>query len=262
MLLTGKEFTNHYNKSDTKFYKILKEDLIHNNYQFVNGINIDPIPFNPDGECSKGGFYFTEYNKIACWLEYTDDLTYIADVKIPDNAQVYVEENKFKADKFILNLNNKIDIKDHECWNNAEFCEMAVQQDGCALKYVINQTEELCKMAVQRDGYALKYVNNQTEDICKLAVQQNGLALQYVNIPQTEALCKLAVQQNGFALQYVTIPQTEALCKLAIQQTDEALYFVKEQTEEICKFAVQQNRDALYYVKDNLLRTKLHNDMR
>ena len=59
MLLTGKEFTNHYNKSDTKFYKILKEDLIHNNYQFVNGINIDPIPFNPDGECSKGGFYFT-----------------------------------------------------------------------------------------------------------------------------------------------------------------------------------------------------------
>ena len=73
--LTGEEFKRQYG---TKFYKILKEDCVHNGYQFVNGLNIDPVSFNPEGKCSKGGFYFTEYNKIGHWLNYTNNLKYIA----------------------------------------------------------------------------------------------------------------------------------------------------------------------------------------
>ena len=176
--LTGEEFKRQYG---TKFYKILKEDCVHNGYQFVNGLNIDPVSFNPEGKCSKGGFYFTEYNKIAHWLYYTEDLTYIAEVIIPDDAQVYIEKDKFKADKFIINLNNKIDIKDHECWTNNNFCKIAIQQNGLALQFVKEQTDELCKLVVQQNGYDLRYVNEQTEELCKLAVQQNGSALRHVN---------------------------------------------------------------------------------
>ena len=51
---TGKEFIDHYNKSETKFYKILKKDCVHNGYQFINGLNIDPVEFNPKGSCSPG----------------------------------------------------------------------------------------------------------------------------------------------------------------------------------------------------------------
>ena len=67
------------------------------------------------------------------------------------------------------------------CAKAYEEVKLAVQQNGYALRYVHNQTEELCKLAVQQNGYALRYVHNQTEELCKLAVQQNGYALQYVS---------------------------------------------------------------------------------
>jgi hypothetical protein len=37
----------------------------------------------------------------------------------------------------------------------------AVKQDGYALKYVNEQTEEICLEAVKQKSYALKYVNEQ-----------------------------------------------------------------------------------------------------
>ena len=37
-----------------------------------------------------------------------------------------------------------------------------------------------CLEAVKEDGYALQYVKEQTEDICLAAVKQNGDALQFV----------------------------------------------------------------------------------
>src|SRR3990167_918856 len=73
---------------------------------------------------------------------------------------------------------------------------VAVQQDGDALQYVTEQTEEICLAAVQQDGDALQYVTEQTEEICLAAVQQNGDALQYVT-EQTEEICLAAVQQDG-----------------------------------------------------------------
>ena len=57
----------------------------------------------------------------------------------------------------------------------------AVEQNGCALKYVKEQTEVICNKAVEQTGYALKYVREQTEAICNKAVEQDGYALQYVN---------------------------------------------------------------------------------
>ena len=40
-----------------------------------------------------------------------------------------------------------------------------VQQYGCALEYVKEQTEEICKLAVQQDYRAIKFVKDQTEDL-------------------------------------------------------------------------------------------------
>ena len=194
---TGKEFTDYYNKSNTKFYKILKEDLVHNRYKFIDGLNIDPIPFNPKGSCSAGGFYFTEYDKIAHWLTYTKNLTYIAEITIPDDAQVYIEENKFKTDKFILNLKDMTTIKDHKCWYDADFCKLAVQQDGLALEFVNNQTPELCELAVRQNGLALQFVVNQSSELCELAVQQNGYALYHV-INRNDNICELAAQRHAY----------------------------------------------------------------
>ena len=103
---------------------------------------------------------------------------------------------------------------------------MEVQQNGCALGFVKNQTPELCILAVQQTGWALKYVKKQTDSICKEAVKKSGRALQYVE-NQTNEICKLAVQCDGNALEFV-INQNDEIRKLAIQQNRFASKYAKK----------------------------------
>lgn len=145
----------------------------------------------------KRGLYFCEESKCHLfWRDYGKSK--VALIEIPDDARVYVENDKFKANK--LTIMEIIDFKNisDNFWINI------LQKDNRALKYVQEQMEEICKLIVQKDGKALKYVKEQfqTAEICKLAIQNNGFALQFV-IKQTDQLCKLAVQQNNFAAQFI-----------------------------------------------------------
>jgi hypothetical protein len=54
-VLSGNAFKKQYG---TKFYKILKRKCIHNGYEFIDGLNIDPIPFNTTIICSRGWILF------------------------------------------------------------------------------------------------------------------------------------------------------------------------------------------------------------
>ena len=65
-------------------------------------------------------------------------------------------------------------------WSDPAYCLEAVKQNGYALKYVKEQTEELCLEAVKENGDALRYVKEQTEKICLEAVKQNSYSLRYV----------------------------------------------------------------------------------
>jgi len=244
MSISGGEFNLLY--PNIQLYKLTNEDENHNNFQFTDGFNIDYIPFDPTGSCHSGGLYFTEYDKIGMWIYYNKQkMKYIRKVEIINDSKVYVEDNKFKADKFILR--ERILLEDFEGWNDKTFCKIAVQQNGLALEYVINQTEKICKLAVQKNGLALQYVIVQTKEICNFAIQQNAFALKYV-IFQNNELCKLAVKQNGLSLYYVET-QTKELCKLAVQQNPNALKYVKNQTKDICKLAIQKDSSVIRYVK-------------
>ena len=255
---SGAEF-NKANKG-TKFYKFFSDDLIHYRFKYKSGLNVDDVPFNPSKECSKGGLHFCEEHKRH--LHYTGYFPKLALIEIPDNARVYIEKDKFKADRLIIKqITNYINddnfwidlipdnglVLKHVKYQTEEICKLAVQQDGYALRYVMNQTYDICKLAVQQYGRALRFVKNRTEELCVLAVKQNGLALEYVP-KQTEDICKLAVQQNGLALDYVK-EQTNDICAIAVKQNGLVLELVKEQTDEICTLAVQQNWLALKYVK-------------
>ena len=153
MLLTGKDFKETY--PNIELYKVLKEDYTHNNFKYKDGLNIDTAPFNPSGQCSRSGIYVTELNKLGLWLSYG---SYICKVTILDDSSVYIEEDKFKIDKINLDLNDKVLIKDFYAWTDSNFCKLAVQQNGLAIKYVKEQSYELCKLAIQQNGLALEYV--------------------------------------------------------------------------------------------------------
>lgn len=250
MSFTGKEFNEKY--SNYELYKVISEDFTHNNFTYKDGLNIDTFPFSPLGECSAGGLYFTELYKLAYWIDWG---IYICKVTIPDDSLVYIEQNKFKAKKINLDLNNKVLIKDFYGWDDPYFCEIAVQQSHTALRFVRNQTEELCKIAIYKNSRSLEFVKEQTEEICKFAIYTNSRSLRFVR-NQTEEICKLAVQQDSYALQYVK-EQTEDICKLAVQRNGNAIRFVKKKTfeiykllhYEIYKLSVYENSNVLQYFK-------------
>ena len=275
----------------------MNDDLKHFNFTYKKGLNVDTEPFNPTGECSKGGLYFCEESK--CRFYFCHYGSKLALVEIPNDSRVYVEEDKFKADKLIIKkIINFCDVDD-EFWINIlpkkymileyiknptyELYKLAVQEEGLALKHVKNQTNELCMLAIQQDGMALQYVKNQTNEMCELAVQhndsQNDSALQYVK-NQTYEICIMAVRHNGLALKYVNeqflskelciiavqqdgyaiqyvINQNDDICILAVKQNGYTLRYVKNQTEKICILAVQQNYHAFEYVQEQFKTSEL-----
>jgi len=85
-----------------KYFKLLNEKEIHNNFQFKDGLNIDPIPFNSneDEKCVPGGIYFSKAEDILKWLQYRHH--WVREVTILENAQVVEFKNKLRADKIIL----------------------------------------------------------------------------------------------------------------------------------------------------------------
>ena len=241
-VLTGTEFNSLH--ADKKFYKVLNDTLCHFDFTYTEGLNVDTQPFNPSSTCSKGGLYFCEEEHLHLYLFSYGSIC--ATVSIPDNALVYKEDTKYKANQLILH--NIQPITELPLWWDATFTKNIVQKNGYALKFIKEQTEEMCRLAVQQHGYALKFIKEQTEEMCRLAVQQNGYALKFIK-EQTEEMCRLAVQQDGNALLNVKEP-SEELCRLAVQQNGHALLYVKEPSEEVCRLAVQQNGWAIQYMKE------------
>jgi len=92
------------------FYKILNEKESHHNLQYKTGLNIDPLPFDPSGDCEPGGIYFASKDILA-FLDYG---SWIREVILPEDAMVYENPGspkKLKADKVILGERRRIGIE-------------------------------------------------------------------------------------------------------------------------------------------------------
>jgi hypothetical protein len=92
-----------------KYYKITNTDECHKGLQYKTGLNIDPKPWNPRGDCESGGIYFAK-GDILSFLNYGP---YIREVTIPADAQVYKNPGtpeKWKANKVILGQRRKITL--------------------------------------------------------------------------------------------------------------------------------------------------------
>lgn len=240
--LSGVNFNRLY--SDTKFYKFLNDDLIHNNFVYDLGLNTDTETFNPDGECLAGGLYFCE--EIQCHLFWNTCGSKLGSVSIPDDAQVYVEKYSFKVDKIIINdvidfvdvpdkfwidnifdryesvveyakyhlekaVNAYIEKADTLQYSNSikihidKECALIAKQNCLVLEFIKEPTHEMCMKAVGQNGLVLKYIKHPTTEMYEIAVKENGLALAYVGVEnQTSNLCGLAVKQNMLASQFVS----------------------------------------------------------
>ena len=97
-LLDGSDFNKIYKGSHIKY--VDKSNKSHyNNMTYIIGLNINVEPMIAKGYCRAGGMYFTGLKHERTWAG-RGDIVY--KVTIPDDAYVYTESRKFKADKFIL----------------------------------------------------------------------------------------------------------------------------------------------------------------
>jgi len=89
------------------FYKITNKKEKHNSLRYKTGLNVDPLPWNPSGDCEPGGIYFSREDILA-FIEYGP---WIRKVTIPYGIEVYEnpgEPKKWKAHKVILGERREI----------------------------------------------------------------------------------------------------------------------------------------------------------
>ena len=151
--LSGIEF-NKINKH--KLYKIIRADKTHHGFTYKIGLNIDTNMFYPHKECCGGGLYFADEHNIYKFIDYG---IYICEITIPNNAYVYIELCKYKAN--MINIVNMVSIYDYINDNEAERLK-AVRQNGLVLRLINNQSEEICMEAIKENNAAISYVINQT----------------------------------------------------------------------------------------------------
>lgn len=219
------------------FVKLTNETENHNDHQFVDGLNIDCNSFNPNGICQSGGIYFIKEKYIHIWIAYNGKLMiYVRKVSIPDDARVYIEAKKFKADKIILGskelISKDIYLKGVQkngrllCFlpipfRSKELCKAAVNQYSCMIQFVPKDIldDEICMEAVKKDGLTLKYVpltlKDNNNNICITAVKQNGNALHFVPSNMLNInICIDAVRQTIDAFKYVPIHIKDTILKI------------------------------------------------
>ena len=274
--------------SDTIYYKILKEYLIHKGFQYKLGLYIDTKEFNPSCSYESGGLYFTDKDNIGTYLKYG---IYIAEITIPDDAKVYKDplNNVWKADKIFINKycsfeewngwNEKSYILalDNNCnsiWIPEEYkikklCLLAIEQNYYALQHVPEKfiTKELCELVIKKDNQALDdriskqeldytIENFKIKEFYLRIIKNHYYAIQW--IPEKykiKELYETSIKCNGYTLRYVPEEfKTKELCLIAVNQNGLVLEFVPEKfiTVELYLLAVKNNGYVLEFVIEEL----------
>jgi hypothetical protein len=119
---------------------------------YVEGLNVDPIPFNPQ-PCVAGGLHFSECPEM--WAPYYVD-PLIADVEVPLYAKVSWWEKKSKANKLLLS--NIRPVKKYLRGKSDSFLRKWLRASPSNIKYM-RKSPVLCKYALSKCRLACEVKN-------------------------------------------------------------------------------------------------------
>ena len=115
---------------EKKLFKIVNKSG-HNGLIYKEGWNIDPLPFNPNGNCEDGGIYFAG-SDILAFLDFGESVYEVTNYSTPyENPDT---PKKYKA--------HKVELKYIGEWKNVEI-----------MKYLIENGADVHA----RDDYAIRY---------------------------------------------------------------------------------------------------------
>ena len=81
--------------------KLLRTNRVHYDHTYTEGLNVCPQPWN-DGHCTPGGLYACELRHLFEWITLYPDITEVAWVDVPVDAQVARFDTKIKASALVL----------------------------------------------------------------------------------------------------------------------------------------------------------------
>ena len=238
--LTKKDFFDLF--PNYKPLKIVRNDMTHNNYKYTIGLNkIDN--FYPKNTCCAGGFYLTDEKDLSIYINFGEN---VANILLPDDTLIYLEENKIKVDKLIIN--NLIPNKQY--FNNLSKIDKleAIKNNGLSIEYINNPDKEDQLEAVKKHGYSIQYINNPDKEVQLEAVKNNDLSIIYINNPDKEVQLE-AVKKYSYSIKYINNPDKEVQLE-AVKKYSYSIEYINNPDKEVQLEAVKNNGLSIKYINN------------
>ncbi len=270
------------------YYKLIDSSMINNNFQFVNGLNVDKNNFNLS-ECGPNGIYFCmNMHDINSWIGLHEN-DFLWSVTVPDDAEVIVFKKKVKCNKIILNyvlsfndlieyniknsvINPMTMLRFAVSYNEEISRKMiidAINFDDKSFAYIPKNllTNEIILSAININPSSIEDIPRElwNDEIILFAVKKCGNILRFLQnylleTKKTNDIILAALNNNGIALQHVP---NEMISKqhiiTALKNQGLALQFVPNKfiNKIIIHAAIKENPYALQYVPVDKMSEKI-----
>lgn len=149
--------------------KVISEDMVMRGYRYEMGMNVDVKSMDTKGSC-KAGLHFCLVEDIHRYFPYGSKLALI---NIPDDEDVYVDDNIFRTHRLVIKKIMQLDEAEtwmYLCKNGAN-----VTADG---NYAVRRAAENCHLEVvkylHQNGADVTAVNNYA---VRMAAENGHLAV-------------------------------------------------------------------------------------
>ena len=236
----------------TPLVRIIHPGKTHNRYEWHEGVNVDPLPFNPNGDCNPGGLYYTTPEWVLKYRHKSKELDdhYIGQIQLDADEDVWQERTcsfrwfqyfyKWKAHTVTLvNMTKISDLSDAEYYNlighrvlkkSPEPYDKLKQHEqwlfliSCkpkALKYVRHQTQEICLTAVNFKRSTIKHVEARYLPQCLAIILRDGHFTPRVF--QSVSVIRAILTEDGMRLSQIPSDiKTQEMVDIAVANNPEA----------------------------------------
>lgn len=261
--MSGEVFKGLFPILSTQLFKLTNEEEIHNGFQFKDGLNIDTVSFNPQGECQPGGIYFTDIDNLPTWTNYKNtDMKYARKVLLLDESVIYIEKGKYKANEIFLE--ERIDLADLPCWSDEEFCIKAASMSDLSVKYIKNPTDKIKIIALDEYPFLINDILDSptiSEDLQLNIIDIDGYFLKNLlmkGVHVSEKVQLAAVRKTGYAIEYLLenyVDVSEDVQLASVRNSRQSLEFLLKHgikvSEKVQIEAVSLYDDALKQLLDH-----------
>lgn len=145
-------------------------------------------------------------------------------------------------------------VKDE--YKTDDVCNSAIMQNGNAIEFVPNPTDEQYKVAIEVTPYAIQFMKKPSLELCISAIKKDMSVLKYINNPPEELYLEV-VKLDGTAIKYMDTFNFETFLT-ALSNTSLAMKYLSPdyEDEDLCFTSVVINPDCVKYIDDHWIRNR------